>query len=422
MYRLANVSQIRTIMKTILKRLAPICLIAPFLYIGAAAAQSKEQQEMEQMLEMMKASGVPQQQIDQVENMLKGMVEMEAKQKEAEANKEQEQFASQTVGFGTAVVEAEGRSYQLTVTKCEVRDQSKGVVTILGRQAPGLEGAELSIHSSGNYSASSISFSTRAKPRKNYHTQKPEFEFGDNKLSWQGAVQSDSGNEVPFSLNLECGEEAVFYDTATKATASLSESSAVLYLGDETYQFDAGRCHQEEYRTGNLIVEFEVTATGNFRGRPAVLLMTKSRGAPGSEGEGAGPFHDFELLLSEVTADQRNLSPLELKPKLRENAESFRNQQMAMHQEKYNEEFWATVAPENFSEAIEKSSSEMDALMEEADAMVVPVALSRGGTISIDGQKAIFRGPAMQSSDADRAPQFNNLDQLEPEAHALCGG
>ena len=106
--------------------------------------------------------------------------------------------------------------------------------------------------------------------------------------------------------------------------------------------------------------------------------MTKSHGAPGSEGEGAGPFHNFELLLSEVTADQRNLSPLELKPKLNEKVDAFRSQQLAKHQEKYNDAFWASVAPENLSATLEKSSNEMEGLMDKADAMVIARASSSG--------------------------------------------
>ncbi|MGB5707461.1 MAG: hypothetical protein WBM41_11550 [Arenicellales bacterium] len=405
-------------MKNTYKRLT-IALFIPMLCLtNAINAQTKEQQEMQQVLEMMKASGVDQAQIDQMENMLKSMMKMEIQRKGAKIDKEKEKFDTATAGYGSGMAAVEGKRYALTVTKCEVRDRKKGAFTIQAKEAPGLDGGELSIYSDGISSPRSVSFSTRIKPYKNYHSQNPDLQFDGKTLIWEGLAQSES-QELPFSLNLSCGSEAVYYDQATRAPLGDTGKSVTLYLGADTYSFQAGRCTNEKYRTGNLMVDFEVTAAGDFRGRPAIVLLSSSHGV--GEGEGAGPFHNFELLLGEITEDQRSVSPIELKQALSKEVEAFRSKQLEMHQKKYSEEFWATVTPENINQALDASSKEMNLIMDRADAMVLPSARSVGGNNSIDGQNAVFRGPAMQTSDADRAPQLQNLEAI-PEVHISCSG
>jgi hypothetical protein len=59
----------------------------------------------------------------------------------------------------------------------------------------------------------------------------------------------------------------------------------------------------KEYRTGNLMVEFGLSATGTFRGQPAIIFLSKSHPA----GDQPGYFERMEILLGELSEEQRTL-------------------------------------------------------------------------------------------------------------------
>jgi hypothetical protein len=166
------------------------------------------------------------------------------------------------------------------------------------------------------------------------------------------------------------------------------------------------------------MVDFEATATGKFRGRPAIVLLTKSHGV-GPEGSGAGYFHNFDLLLGELSAEQRRLSPLDVKKQLSEVVETYQTRELLAHQKKYNKDAWNNVPPEKLNTMMEASSKEMSVFMDKADAMRYPEATSHGGVVTIDGRDAMFRGQAMSTSDASRAPEFGDLSALT-EAFVTC--
>ena len=94
-----------------------------------AAGSTAEQQEINQALEMMKQQGMDPEQMQQMENIFKNMSEMGARQEAAQASKEQQEFEAATAGYGTAQVEVEGKRYDHKVTKCEVKDAKKGVLS-----------------------------------------------------------------------------------------------------------------------------------------------------------------------------------------------------------------------------------------------------------------------------------------------------
>jgi len=384
-----------------------------------AFAQSAEEEELKQVLEMMKAQGADPQQVQQMENMFRNMSQMEAQKKNTQIAKEQQEFDTATDGYGTAVVEVDGKRYDLKVTKCEVKDSKGGVFTLLARQAPGVDSGELSIHSDGVDRRQSINFSVNSRPPVNYNTTGAGLQLDGKDLSWQGLVESNNRKQS-LALSLSCGVEAVFYDTASRARPDKSANIMTLYLGPEAYDFQAGRCSTEPYRTGNLEVVFEASATGSFRGRPAIVLLSSSRGVAGTESEGAGQFHTLDLLLGEISPAQARLSPLELKKQLSETVVSYRAQQMAAHQKKYNEEQLSNSSPSEMSAAMDAYSADMDAINAKADGMRFPSANSNQGVITINGQDILYRGPALNTRDAKRAQQFQNLSAL-PEVFVRCG-
>jgi hypothetical protein len=397
-------------------------LLTIFLFISsghenAVLADTAEQQELDQALEMLKAQGMDPQQLQQMENMLKNIGQMEARKKDARITGEQQAFEAETTGYGTAQVEVEGKRYDLTVTKCEVKDSKSGNFIIKARQAPGMEDGELSVYSDERKSGRSVQFSTRSTPPENYRAENPELEFDGKTLDWTGTVESNA-RKVSLSLSLACGAEAIYFDKPSRPRPDTPANTLTLYLGSETYEFEAGRCSFEAYRTGNLMVDFEATATGNFRGRPAIVLLTKSHGV-GLEGRGAGYFHNFDLLLGELSAEQRRLSPLDVKKQLSEVVETYRTRELLAHQKKYNKDTWNNVPPDKLNEMLEASSQEMSVFMDKAAAMRYPEATSHGGVVTIDGRDVLFRGQAMSTSDASRAPEFGDLAALT-EAFVTC--
>ena len=399
------------------RRLVLVCLLCA-CSPNVLADQSREQLEMQQMMEMMKSQGMDPQQMQQFEGFMQNMMQMETQKKDAEVAKKQQAFEQQTTGHGTATVVVEGRQYDLKITECEVRNSQQSVFTIRARQAPGLDDAELSIYSDGVGRPQSVHFSTRTRPPTNYQTNDPQLQLAERSLTWQGQVDSDQ-RALPMTLNLSCGKEAVFYDTASRERPDTDDNVVTLYLGPETYTFEAGRCSSDTYRNGNWEVFFEVTATGSFRGRPAIVLLESGRGIAGTESAGAGESHGMDLLLGEITAEQRQLSPHALTRQLREKVDAYRNQQMAAYQKKYDKDYWNSLSPSEMGAAMNASNAEMSAMTARADAMQFPAASSHEGVTTFSEEGIVFRGPAMRTSDAERAPELQNLTAM-PELFVTC--
>ena len=388
-------------------------------YVSAEeAGTTAEQQELNQVMEMMKKSGMDPEQMQQMENIFKNISEMEAQKKSSKLNEEQQEFEAATAGYGTAQVEVEGKQYELKLQKCEVKDRSAGVFRIHARQAPGANGGELWVYSDGAKLQSSVQFSPKSTGSDIYNSENATFEFDGKTLNWKGIAVASNRKKVPLTLSLSCGAEAIYYDKPTKLRPKTPVNELTLYLDDETHAFEAGHCTTKKYRTGNLMVDFEATATGTFRGRPAIVLLTKSHGV-GPEGQSAGYFHDFELLLGELSAEQHRLSPFEVRKQIRNVGEAYRSKKLAAHQKKYSNEMWNTLPPEKLNEVMEASNEEMSRFMDEANAMRYPEAASRGGMITINGRDVLFRGPAMSTDDANRAPEFQDLLSI-PEIWVTC--
>ena len=389
------------------------CLaLAPGLFghsIAWADGSGVQQEELKQALEMMKQQGMDPQQLQQMEGFMQNMVQMEAQKKNAALAKQQHAFEADTAGFGSATVEVEGNRYDLKITRCEVKDSKQGIFNIQARQAPGLEEGELSIHSDGEGRQQSVRFSINTRPPTSYRADSPGLKLDGKVLSWQGQVEVVPDNrKLQFTLNLSCGAEAVFYDTATRERPDKAPNVVTLYLGPETYEFEAGRCSTKPYRTGNWEVVsppppppgppgFSPPAGRDKAGRPQLTAAWRN------------------------ILQQRQLSPLELKKQLAARVGAYRNKQLADHEKKYGKAYWDKVPPAEIAAAMEVSGAEMDKIMAKAHAMEFPSASDNQGVTTINGQDVVFRGPAMRTSDADRAPVFRDLSAT-PEIFLRCDG
>ncbi|MCZ6799474.1 MAG: hypothetical protein O7F12_03215 [Nitrospirae bacterium] len=371
-----------------------------------------QEQELNKALEIMKGMGIAPEQMQQIENTMKGMAKQGAKQQAAKLKVEQQEFESTTAKNGTAQVEVEGKRYELKVTKCDITDRSTGLFAIQARQAPGKDNGELWVSGGGGHTANIVQFSAR---KDRYESDPTEFQFKGKILEWEGVVLGEKG-KMPLKFHLTCGVEMVDYAKSSKPSPRTSVNNLTFQLGGETFEFEAGYCSTTEYRTGNLLVEFDATATGMFRGRPAIIFLSKSH--PVVE-YGDQYFQDLDLFLGELSADQRSLSPREVKGQLEKVWQEYNTKGIAAIQEKYKEMF-KSVPPEKLGEVIEAQGKEMDRLAEEVKAIRYPSAISRGGAITVSGRDVHYGGPKMHSNDAARTPEFQDL-LATPEVWVTCG-
>ncbi len=416
-----------------------LCVLVVLSELGLAErpeTSQQQQQEMNQIMDMLEKGGMDPKQMQQMQDMFKGMEEQGRKHSSIKLEKERQQFEDKTAGHGTAQLEVEGKRYDLKVIKCEITNRNAGRFTIHAQQAPGLERGDLWIGGNGGGSRSTVGFSL--KKFRYEAADNPTFQLKEKTLEWEGNVVKE-GKTVPLKFNLSCGKEMVDYAAPSQAKPKTAVNVLTLQMGKETHTFEAGRCSTKEYRTGNLIVEFEATATGIFRGRPAMVLLSKSHPA-----ESKGSFHNMDVLLGELTPEQRKLSSLKVKEQLNKKVEAFANTQyaaikkkydpkMAAYQEKFDaempalkEKYGKQIPPDKmkslndpFMKLMDAQGKEMDKMQNQVQAMRYPAARSFG-TITVKGQEIHFGGSKLSTQDASRAPEFQDLPE-KTEFWVNCG-
>ena len=400
---------------------------------GDAASQ---QEEIQKALEMMKKQGMDEKTQKQMENMFKNMSEVGAKQQEAKLKKAQQKFETETAGHGTAQVEVDGKRYDLTMLKCEITDRNTGHFSMHAQQMPGMDKGELWVRGGGSHSGSAMQFSSKNGLYE--ALSYPTFQWTDKTLEWEGMVGGEKG-KVPLKFRLTCGGEMVDYATASKPNPTSAENVLTLQSGQETHIFQADHCSTKEYRTGNLIVEFEATATGMFRGRPAIILLSKSHPVESKQSS-----QNMDLLLGELTQGQRGLSPLQVQEQLRNKVAAFEMKETAAIQKKYQEqmaayqkqfdtemlalkkEYGNNIPPEKMADLMDPMNTlmdaqgkEMDNVREQAKAMQYPKGRSFG-VITVKGQEVHFGGSKLSPTHNREAPEFQNLPE-KTELWVTCG-
>jgi hypothetical protein len=383
---------------------------------GGAYAQrgdpASQQKELQEAMEMMKKQGMDAETQKQMEVIFKNMSEQATDQQSAKLKREQQEFKEETAGHGTAQVEVEGKQYELMMTECKITDQKTGRFTISARQAPGNANASLTVNGGGGHAQDTIQFSLA---NGSYEAGNPTFQLNGKSMEWQGMVAGIEG-DVTLKFRLTCGAEMVDYVTPSKPNPQSSVNVLTLNMGKETNTFQTGYCSKEEYRTGNLIVEFEAMATGSFRGRPAIIFLSKSHAAAEYGGE---YFHNLDLFLGELSAEQHNLPPRQVRQQIKNVGQDYNIQEQTAILKKY-EEMLKSAPPEKKGELFEAQNEETKRLNEKVEAMRYPEASSRGGAVTVNGQNVHYRGPKMNTQDAARAAEFQDFS-AEPEIWVTCG-
>ena len=430
--------------------LVALLLMSP---VGSSYAEQKgkptQEEQMQQMMDMIKGmskgtgkgKGLDEKTQKQLENMFKGMGQKANKQQAAKLKREQEKFAAETKGHGSATVEVKGKRYDLTMITCEITDRNTGQFNMSARQAPGKDNVTLGVNSGGGHSRNHMQLSLgKNHPYEEIGT--PTYQLKGKTLQWAGEVGMGSRKKVPLKFQMTCGAEMKDYAVASKPKPKSAANVLTFQLGQETHNFQAGHCSTEEYRDGNLIVQFEATATGKFRGRPAILLMTKSH--PHASTGAKQTFQHIDLLLGELTAEERILPPLEVAALLQKKVNTFSNTQnaalkkkyepqMAAYQEQFDKEMpalkkkYGKIIPQDkmaalmdpFNKLSNAQSKEMSQVSEQVKAMRYPSARSNG-PFTVTGQAVHYGGSKLRTQDGQRAKEFRNLT-ADPELWVTCG-
>ena len=164
-------------------------------------------------------------------------------------------------------------------------------------------------------------------------------------------------------------------------------------------------------------MEAGVTATGSFRDRPAIILRSKSHPIQSKQ-----TFQIMDVLLGELTPDQRSLSPLKVEEQLRKKVETFESQELAAVQKKHQKEIatlqekYGKKVPQDklgkwseaFNKVMDAQGKEMDQVHEQVKALRVPRARNHG-SVTITGQDGHDGGTAFRTQDAQRAKEFRSL-------------
>ncbi len=418
----------------------PLCfLICP---IEGAQAQrgdgASQQQELQKALEMLKRQGMDEKTQKQMEQMFKGMSQKADKQKADTLKREQDKFAAETKGHGSATVEVKGKRYDLTMITCEITDRTTGQFHMNARQAPGRDNVNLGISSGGGHSRNHMQLSL-GKNDPYEEVGSPTFQLKGKTLAWEGLVGMGSRKQVPLKFQMTCGAEMKDYAVASKPKPKSAANVVTFQLGQESFTFQAGHCTTKEYRTGNLIVQFEATAIGKFRGRSAILLMSKSHPF-----ESQQIFQNMDLLLGELTPEEHILPPLEVAELLRKKIGDFANRKnaaikkkydpkIATYQEKFDMEMpvlrekYGKQIPQDkmkalmepFNKLLDAQGKESSQVSKEVKTMRYPSARSNG-PFTVTGQAVHYGGSKLRTQDGQRAKEFRNLT-ADPEIWVTCG-
>lgn len=162
-------------------------VLASVLGESAYAENTPEQdrQQMEQMMEMMKNSGVDPSQLEQVEAMMRGGMETGIRQKEDRIEADRAEFAENFGSEVNASIKINGRRYDLVVTTCEWIDEKTKHFGISAEAPPGGSGASLTVDGGGRHGTQKLYYWT---PSGEIDGQTLNLTFDGERFEWSGVI------------------------------------------------------------------------------------------------------------------------------------------------------------------------------------------------------------------------------------------
>jgi len=162
----------------------------------AESTPEQDRQQMEQMMEMMKNSGVDPSQLKQVEAMMRGGMETGIRQKEERIDADRAEFAENFGTAANATITINGHRDDLVVTKCEWIDERSESFVITAEKEPGKDRATLMIDGGGRYGAKKLYFHTA---HGEVDGQLVDLSFDGERFDWSGTVY-----DMFVEISVEC--------------------------------------------------------------------------------------------------------------------------------------------------------------------------------------------------------------------------
>ncbi len=183
---------------------------------SAENSSPSKQEELNKALEMMKESGMNDEQLKQLEGMLKGGMQQvendEQKKKEAKTKEFEDKYGSNP----NATVVIDNDAYDLKVTMCgEDPNDAYGMFIIVAEESPFKKNAALHIHNDGSSVAArnGISFQTKdiniggLQDINRIRQYGNGLEVKDGHFSWEGTLKgtlNESEKDFDIKISLSC--------------------------------------------------------------------------------------------------------------------------------------------------------------------------------------------------------------------------
>jgi len=182
--------------------------------------------------------------------------------------------------------------------------------------------------------------------------------------------------------------------------AAVSQAdSLTLSVGGQVSEFEITHCRTDTYQSGQLMVDAEITAVGTLGGQPAALFLTKSHHASAARTQG---FSDFEIYMTELSPELRNMPPLAARHKITEDLGILASQRTKEIMADYTKEKMDGLPMDQAMAKADEMSRRLEDLSAEMKALQVPYAQS-WGVASLEDSKIGFEGDDL-SQDTSREP------------------
>lgn len=163
------------------------------------------QDQVDQMMEMMKESGLTLEQMQGVQSVLQDVSQQEAQHRASEAQEATAEFEAAADGQGMAFVTVGGERHEFQVTECNTERLADGIYVIKARKGPGKKVARIEVFGRGHRYQPSIQFWLKGRGDP-YEIDDSAVDFDGQMLEWEGTAYGPTGEEVSAAVSLTCGQ------------------------------------------------------------------------------------------------------------------------------------------------------------------------------------------------------------------------
>lgn len=181
-----------------------LILSSSFDVFGQSPAEDEDQ--LEAMIEMMKNSGVDHSQIAQAEAMLRGMADIDTRQKADALQEERREFREKYGAKSNASMVINGEKFAMTVTRCVSNEEGVRGFNIKAEQEPGEHTIEFYIVGGNPTSPNHIGFQA---PTMFGDDQPRDLSFDGKTFHWSGIIDGSNidgfnGSKLPVIFEASC--------------------------------------------------------------------------------------------------------------------------------------------------------------------------------------------------------------------------